>query len=1085
MQAVIQDYLKKLTTALKRGDSTEHTHRPALQSLLQTLGSDFVATNEPKRIACGAPDFIVSRGSIPVGYVEAKDVGVNLDTVEGGEQLKRYRASLRNLILTDYIEFRYFRNGELALSARLGKWQKNGVFKADAQDQKQVEQILKWFAEAEVEQIASPRELAQKMAMLARLIRDLIEKAFDDESETGELHAQYEGFKQVLIADLGPMQFADMYAQTIAYGLFAARCNFMRKGGEQFTRDVAARELPKTNPFLRKVFQQIAGHDLDERIAWAVDDLAMLLDRADIASILADFGKRTRQEDPVVHFYESFLAAYDPKLRESRGVYYTPEPVVSYIVRSIDAILKRDFELKDGLADNSKVRVKVSTGKQQDKNKDKEKQQFKEVHKVQILDPATGTGTFLYAVIEQIRATFTGNQGMWPGYVAEHLLPRIYGFELLMAPYAVAHMKLGLQLKESGYDFASDERLRVYLTNTLEEAHELTGLPLFASAIAHEAASASEVKKNAPIMVVLGNPPYSGHSANKGEWIANLLRGIDGEGRKTANYFEIDGKPLGERNPKMVNDDYVKFIRFAQHRIEQTGYGILGFITNHGYLDNPTFRGVRAALLETFGDLYLLNLHGNAKQKETALDGSRDENVFDIQQGVAIGLFVKRIAKKKPSVYVADLMGTRAAKYEWLTQNDVLSTKWKLPKITRPNAYFIDQNDQILNEFENMHSLASAMPFNNVGLITARDSLTVHHDRKGCWQAIELVNQGRISDVQDKYGLGDDTSEWKFLSAVKDINSSGPNENLLTPILYRPFDVRTTYYTGQAGGWHSRPRRELMTHVLQSENLSLLCVRQAAVEGGFSHIGVAMGQLIDNRTFYSNKGYTQVLPLFVYPSTQSDLLREENSRSVNFAENFLFDIATRVGVVTPNDVFNYIYAVLHSRGYRARYAEFLKRDFPRVPLTSDKALFATLAKLGERLIALHLMKATTKEISRFPIAGSNEVVKIEFRTTAQTELKDTTTGKKSSRKSSVEVEETLNSGRVYINADQYFDHVPTAVWNYHVGGYQVCQKWLKDRKGRQLSYDDIKHYHGIVAALTETIELQAQIDAAIPGWPLQ
>ena len=1081
MQAAIQDYLKKLTTALKRGDSTEHTHRPALQALLEALGAEFVATNEPKRIACGAPDFIVSRGPIPIGYVEAKDVGVDLDTAEDSEQLKRYRGSLRNLILTDYVEFRYFRNGQLALSARLGKWQKNGVFKPDVDDQKQVEQILKWFAEAEVEQIARPRELAQKMAMLARLIRDLIERAFDSESEAGELHAQFEGFKQVLISNLEPEQFADMYAQTIAYGLFAARCNFNRKGGEKFTRDVAARELPKTNPFLRKVFQQVAGVDLDDRIAWAVDDLAMLLDRADIGAILVDFGKHTRQEDPVVHFYESFLAAYDPKLREKRGVYYTPEPVVSYIVRSVDAILKRDFGLKDGLADNSKVKVKVSTGKTT-KVTEKEKFQTKEVHKVQILDPATGTGTFLYAVIEQIRATFTGNQGMWPGYVAEHLLPRIYGFELLMAPYAVAHMKLGLQLKESGYDFASDERLRVYLTNTLEEAHELTGLPLFASVIAHEAASASAVKKDAPIMVIIGNPPYSGHSANKGEWIANLLRGMDGQGRKTANYFEVDGRPLGERNPKWLNDDYVKFIRFSQHRIEQTGYGILGFITNHGYLDNPTFPGMRQALLETFDDLYLLDLHGNSKKKEISPDGSKDENVFDIQQGVAIAIFVKHAKRKKTKIHVADLHGARSLKYQWLSENNTSTTKWLTAKPVSPTYYFATCDESRFAEYENYQPVNEIFPLHGWGIATRKDYLLVDFQREVLAAKFASIKKLSSEDAAKKYDIAP-SPHWSFTEAHKQLKTTDVDSSI-REVLFRPFDLRYVYYQKFMieRGDH---RYDLMSHLFDS-NLSLITVRRVEGDGNPGHFFCSADPSVLHST--SAKEGNFVFPLWLYPREKKDLLDEPTTeRIANFSAAFQTEVKRKIGKTTPEQVFYYLYAVLYSPTYRARYAEFLKRDFPRVPITAHKDLFAKLAKLGERLVALHLMKADTKEQSRFPVAGSNEVAKIEFKIPSRAELVDSNMNnapKRKSRKASAELESDNRTGRVHINADQYFDAVPEAVWNYHIGGYQVCKKWLKDRKGRQLSYDDIKHYHGIVAALAETIELQATIDAAIPGWPL-
>jgi predicted helicase len=1082
---LFDDYLKSLTAALKRGDATEHTHRPALKALIESFVKDVTATNEPKRIACGAPDYIVTKGVVPVGYVEAKDVNADLDAVEIDEQLKRYRASLRNFILTDYLEFRYYRNGVPTLTARLGKWQRNNVFKKDPEGEKQVAALFQSFLAAEVESIGSPKELARKMAQLARMTHDLIAKAFLEEGERGELHAQFEGFKQVLIAELTPAQFADMYAQTICYGLFAARCNHDRKHGA-FTRDAAARDLPKTNPFLRKVFQEIAGHNLDDRIAWAVDDLVLLLDRADMSAILEDFGKATRQEDPVVHFYETFLAAYDPKLRETRGVYYTPEPVVSYIVRSVDAILKRDFGLKAGLADSSKVKIKVGIGRANDKS-GKEKRIEREVHRVQILDPATGTGTFLHAVIAQIRESFSGNAGMWPGYVAEHLLPRIYGFELLIAPYAVAHMKLGLQLKDSGYDFESDERLRVYLTNTLEEAHELTGLPLFAQAIAQEAASASDVKKDAPIMVVVGNPPYSGHSANQGKWIANLLRGTDGSGDKTANYFQVDGAPLGERNPKWLNDDYVKFIRFSQWRIDQTGYGVLGFITNHGYLDNPTFRGMRQSLMETFDDLYLLDLHGNSNRTEFSPDGGKDENVFDIQQGVAIAIFVKHAKRRAPQTYVADLFGTRGSKYAWLANHDIFTTKWKKPLPTTPQYLFKNEDAERRAEYQSGAKIDQVMPVNSVGFVTSRDHLTIHFSRKQAWETVQRFVKLNTEDAREDFDLGDDAQDWKVAWAQNDVLNSGPIEEKLVEVLYRPFDVRHSYYTGNPNGFYVRPRKNVLQH-MQRENLALSIPRSIEISRGFEH--VICTKLLSGHHTTSIKEVNYVLPLWLYTQPTQDLLDDApTERQANFSPKLLAEIKTKIGRTTPEQVFYYLYAILYSPGYRARYAEFLKRDFPRVPITSNKALFTKLAKLGERLVALHLMKADTDEISRFPIAGSNEVVKVTFTMTAQGDLVDAPPAaprktRSPSPQPSIEGGAGNHAGRVYINRDQYFDDVPQAVWEYRIGGYQVCQKWLKDRKGRQLSYDDIKHYHGIIAALAETITLQAAIDEAIPSWPL-
>lgn len=665
-------YLSTLQADHQAGNATEHTYRPALKTLLQNLKPGITATNEPKRVQCGAPDYIVTRPSgsntFTLGYIEAKDVGARLEEIERdsrrsspntreGNQLKRYLLALHNLILTDYLEFRWYTDGTRREVARLATIGPGGKLVRDPIESAKAAKLLDNFLQHKPEPISRPQDLALRMARLTHIIRDIIIEAFNQDQASNLLKGWRRAFAQVLITDLDQpfpektAEFADMFAQTLAYGLFSARVMDLTPG---FNRQEAQRLIPRTNPFLREFFAEISGIRMDdEPYAPFVDDLATLLEQTDMEAVLSQFGKRTRQEDPVVHFYETFLAAYDPKLRESRGVYYTPEPVVSYIVRSVDHILQGRFGLPNGLADSTKVKVVNTDPALKVKGKD-EPRKTMESHRVLVLDPATGTGTFLYAVVDLIRRRFMegNNAGMWSDYVREHLLPRLFGFELLMAPYAVAHFKLGLQLAGRdlpedqranwAYDFASNERLGIYLTNTLEEAHEHTGLPLFTHFLSDESQAANSIKRDMPIMVVMGNPPYSGHSANTGKWINDLLRGKDVEsGNPTGNYFEMDGKPLGERNPKWLNDDYVKFIRFAQWRIERSGTGILAFISNNGYLDNPTFRGMHQSLMQTFDEIYILNLHGNSKKKETAPDGSPDHNVFDIQQGVAIALMVK------------------------------------------------------------------------------------------------------------------------------------------------------------------------------------------------------------------------------------------------------------------------------------------------------------------------------------------------------------------------------------------------------------------------------------------------------------
>jgi len=556
----IKQYLSSIEKALKVANATEHTHRPTLKSLIEALAPGVTATNEPKHIACGAPDYVVTRKNFIVGYIEAKDVGKSLDEVERSDQLKRYLRSLENLILTDYLEFRWYVGGEHRQTVRLSKVSIDGKLKADNTAIEEVAGLLTAFLEHKAQPINTPRDLAIRMARLTHMVRDIIIEAFNQGQASTLIQSWRQAFAKVLISDLDQPEktadFADMFAQTLAYGLFTARV--MDTTPEGFTRQEAQHLIPKTNPFLRDFFYQITGPQMDdEPFACFVDDLVNLLGQTDMEAVLADFGRRTKQEDPVVHFYETFLAAYDPKLRESRGVYYTPEPVVSYIVRSVDHLLKTRFNCPDGLADSTKITVPNRDPGKTVKGK-KEQRKTDESHKVLILDPACGTGTFLYSVIDHIRQDFMqqGNAGMWQGYVKKHLLPRIFGFELLMAPYAVAHFKLSLQLagrdlpdeqrKQWAYNPADGERLGIYLTNALEEPHEMTGLPLFTQFVADETNAANEVKQHLPIMVVMGNPPYSNFGMmNKGDWIREQLKDY----KKDLNEKKIN-----------LDDDFIKFI---------------------------------------------------------------------------------------------------------------------------------------------------------------------------------------------------------------------------------------------------------------------------------------------------------------------------------------------------------------------------------------------------------------------------------------------------------------------------------------------------------------------------------------------
>ena len=1066
----LRTYCNQIIQIYATRQATEHSYRPAFASLIEALGGNRVrALNEPSHIACGAPDFIVEHNGVPTGHVECKDVSVHLDDVENDEQLRRYRDGLPNLILTNYLEFRWYTEGQLRETARLGRLDHQNRIGFDRAGAEQVGALFDGFFAADLPTINNPRELAERLAAKARLLRDGVERIFAQEAQTGPLHDLLTAYRHVLIQNLKPADFADLQAQTAAYGLFAARCQ--HEPSRPFTRKEAI--FAKTTPFLRDVFGRIAGPDIDPRIAWIVDDLARLLDRADMAAILADFGRRTRQEDPVVHFYEDFLAAYDPKLREMRGVYYTPEPVVSYIVRSVDHLLRDRFGLADGLADTATVTVERPDGERETSPR------------VLILDPAAGTGTFLREAIARVRATIEskGLGGVWPDYVQDHLLPRLFGFELLMAPYTICHLKLALEIGGTGSDFTmpAGERLRVFLTNTLEKAHEEASGVLFAHEIVHESAGANAVKRDKPVMVIIGNPPYSGHSANKGQWIRDLLHGIDkdDQGTATGNYFKIDGQPLGEKNPKWVNNDYVKFIRFAQWRIEQTGEGILAFITDHSYLDRPTFRGMRQSLMETFDEIYVLDLHGNPDKKERAPDGGRDDNVFDIKQGTAIGLFVKRArAESNPArVFHADLWGEREAgphggKYGWLAANDIASTRWAELSPKSPFYLFVPRNEALAEEYETGWKLTDILPVHSTGIVSKRDKIAFHFEQQNLLDVLNDFDTFSEQELKEKYNFRD-SRDGKIEFVKEHIRDYGIKDEYVKLCLYRPFDYRWTYYTDKSKGFLGWPVYDVMRHMLAGPNLGLSTTRSTEIAEGWEHAFISK-HLIQHHTV-SLKEVNYLFPLYIYPENTEGLIPA--SRVPNINEGFIKTLSAALGIAFipdglgdlettfgPEAVFHYIYAILHSPEYRRRYADFLKSDFPRIPLNDDRALFTKLVKLGKQLADLHLMETEGENTPAFPVVGSNRIEKLRYAPPNDGP-----------------------PGRVWINRDQYFEGVTPATWTFAIGGYRPAEKWLKDRKDRVLSFEDIIHYRTICAALAETPDIMARIDETIAvhgGWPL-
>ena len=1045
----LKEYISTINQKFRAGNATEHTYRGALEQLMKNLLPKLSIVNEPKREKCGAPDFIASRkDGMPVFYIEAKDIGDN--DLDGRnphghkEQFTRYKQALDYIIFTDYLDFHLYEHGEFIDSVRIAEVKGDKIV-AIKENEDKFQSLIEHVGNNAIQSITSASRLAKLMAGKARLLENIIEQAMNDDTESyanENLRGQYQAFKDVLIQELKPTDFADIYAQTIAYGMFAARLH--DDTPEDFSREEAARLIPKTNPFLRQIFNNLAGNDLDERIAWVVDDLVTVFQATDIQKIMKTYGQDKRHHDPMIHFYEDFLAEYNPKLRKSKGVWYTPQPVVGFIVRAVDEILQKEFNLPEGLADYSMIEREVAVEQSHDKHTASgmkhEKRRF---HRVQILDPATGTGTFLAEVVNQIYDRYRDQQGIWQQYVEQHLLPRLNGFEILMASYAVAHLKLDMLLGETGYKHLSDRRLHVYLTNSLEESNN-EPRTLFSQWLSREATEANVIKRDYPVMVMIGNPPYSGISQNKGEWITKLI----GDYKK-----EPGGKTKLQEKKTWLNDDYVKFIRLAEDYIEKNNRGIIGFITNRSFIENPTFRGMRWHLMNSFDAIYVLDLHGDTKEGI-----EHDENVFDIQQGVCITLFIKIRHKDKNElgkVFHAELKGTREEKYQILSDLQWNPSMYEEVVPIAPYYFFVPKNEEGKDEYNKGFSFYELFVNKSSGSASANDTLNISFTSDEQIKKInDLLNLPEI-EWRAKYGRNGDSRDWTYKTAKADAEV---HFNEIHEMAYRPFDTRFTCYSGISRGLYASPQSAIL-NTLKGKNNVALCTVKASRDYLFPIFVV--NKIVD-KTMLSPKDNITVFPLYAYKEYMG---KEE--RIVNFNKNLYDKIAKGLnylpcyddnilidstsdynGVLYPQDLFDYIYAVLHSPSYRERYKEFLKIDFPRIPYPTDWEKYRDLVEKGKELRLLHLMAdLPSKTGVTFPVAGSLQVDCYRWQ-----------------------------DNRVYINAEQYFEGVPESAWNFYIGGYQPAQKWLKDRKGLTLSFEDIKHYGRIIYVLQQTERIMGEIE---------
>ena len=1000
---------------------------PHLQTFLEELfvghfDRDTIRlTQEPKGLdQIGRPDFIAIDGLLPIGYIEAEEYGRDLNRLTGHarEQNQRFIENLDNFILTNFLDFQLWRDGQLRATANI----------TDAPEH--VERLLEQFLNAGPIQISSPEVLARYLARRTRELQTQIATTLTDENS--EIYGMFSAFRELLITTLTPTDFADMYAQTLAYGLFAARC--ILPNATHFSRHTAAQTLPRSNPFLIQLFHHVDSPTLETNVTYILDDIETLLQNVPTEMLRTAFAARNHLEDPVIHFYETFLAEYDPQRRVDRGVYYTPPQVISYIVRSVDSLLKTELNRSDGLADDNTL----------------------------ILDPATGTGGFLLTVLDHIRGyvTETYGTGEWTQHVNAQLVRRIFGFELLVAPYTIAHLKLSLFLQGQGW--RADERLGIYLTNTLEQPDEMQPSIPFAGFISDEANAALSVKRDKPLLVILGNPPYQRHSANPSRDVDGNLNFI---GRLIEDYRSVDGSPMAEQNLQALQGDYVKFVRWAQWRIDRNGEGVMGYIVNNGFLYGIIFRGMRQSLMNSFNTIYCFNLHGSSRIGEIVPDGETDENVFDIQQGTAILLCVKERDNVAPvKIYYADLWGSRAEKYATLSHTDIQTTTWTELTPDSPFYHFVPRHNQHIEEYEVGWELTDIFQASSIGIITARDRLTIHSTPEAVRSTVTDFVSFSESEARQQYNLPRDSRDWQIRLAQADLRNHPDTEQHIVPINYRPFDPRYTYYTGQSRGFHCMPRSAIMSHLLTGENLALCTHRIIRSATTWQHVFVT-NSITDGNCVSNRDGPTHIFPLYLYPNPEE--LGISTEPSLNFKSAFLTALSEALELpqtapfnlpegVSPEEILAYIYAVLYSPTYRERYYEFLKYDFPRIPLPQDIDQFRTLTTLGQRLIDSHLLREIaptgkgTPTSHRFEGEGDGVVEKARYL-----------------------------DGQVWINPTQYFTDVAVEVWEYEIGAYQVCEKWLRDRRGEVLRHEDVRRYRAILVAVAETLAVMGEIDAVL------
>lgn len=1037
---LFQDYIKELQST-PIDQITEHSKRAALENLLTGVASELSTKvsilHEPKREGkFGSPDFKITNSESIVGYIETKRFDVSLDKVLKSEQIEKYKQLSGNILLTNYLEWLWIKDGELAEQTELCFFTdiENKRFKLNPQKAEPVQNLLKKFFSQPPIGISDTKKLADVLALRAGYLKSFILddiKAQETADFPSKLYYLYTTFRDFVFDKLTVKEFSDAFTQMIIYGLFIAKLNADTKELNIYN---AKQFIPVSNKLIKELVEFLNELDNQEyrQTKWIVEEVLTIMNNLQLNELNENLSFKKQQKDkdnltikdPYVYFYEDFLASYDYDLRKSKGVYYTPPPVVNFIVRGINDILLNIFGIKKGFADKDKVTV---------------------------LDFATGTGTFLLEILRQILESLPVNSGKKSDLISEHILKNLYGFEYMIAPYTIAHLKLNQFLKDEGYEMQGSDKFQIYLTNTLVPMDKQQKVPML-PALSKEISDAQNVKET-PILVITGNPPYSKKSKNTGVWITELLKGHDTEAKKATpnqpNYYMVDGKPLGEAQ-NWLRDDYVKFIRFAQWKMHAIENGIIGIITNHSFLDSITFRGMRQSLLNSFDQLYFLDLHGSAKREESVPEGMKNENVFDIEQGVCISFFVKKKGLEK-KVFHADLWGSRIEKYQQCFDNSIDTINWTEIKPKTPYYFFIPRQNGKMEKYRKWWSVTEIFSEFSLPLMTGRDPVTICWDKNEVKEKVEYFLTHKKEEIRTKYNTREDSRDWKISNSIKDFRDNNADEKLIKPVAYRLFDIRYTFYSGKAKGFHASPQKKIVNNMLH-ENIGLLLPRQIS-KRTFQHVFCT--DLIPDMCCFSSetKGANQLFPLYLYHKNIDNTIEKEP----NFTKSFIEFINKKYSqTFEPEQIFGYIYAVLHSHTYREKYYADLKIDFARIPFAKSENEFIELSELGNKLVQAHLLKEVPdKNIGNFIGEGDSIVEKVTYNEKTQ---------------------------RISINKNQYFENVSPEVFEFKIGGYKPIDKYLNGRKDRTLNLNEKETVENIIKVVDFTIETMSEIEDLTKEW---